>query len=116
MQKILKLFEKSPIIHTYTILDYKSSSDSEYLKAKLKLKNGDLLFFKEYTSANEHIYSYHWQKPEGSLMVRWDNSPHHKELKTFPHHKHCPDLKASYETTFGDVLKEIENILESEKL
>lgn len=69
MQKILKLFEKSPIIQAYTILDYKSSSESKYLKAKLELKNGDLLYLKEYTSANEHLYSYHWQKPDGSLMI-----------------------------------------------
>ena len=35
MQKILKLFEESPVIRKHTILDYKSSSQSKYLKVQL---------------------------------------------------------------------------------
>lgn len=114
MQKILKLFEESAIIQNHTILDYKSSSESKYLKAKLELSNGEFLFFKEYISTNEHLYSYHWQKPDGTLIIRWDNSPHHEDLKTFPHHKHCPDVKESYETNFKDVLKVIEKVMKNE--
>ena len=65
MQKTLKLFKKSRIIKKHTILDYKSSSKAQYLKAKVELKNGDLLFLKEYISSTEHLYSYHWQKVNG---------------------------------------------------
>ena len=31
-------------------------------------------------------YSFHWQREEGS--VRFDNSPHHQDLETFPDHMH----------------------------
>ena len=75
----------------------------------------DLLFIKEYISSTEHLYSYHWQKENGDLIIRWDNSPHHKSLITFPHHKHSPDLEESYETTFKDVIKVIKKIMKKGK-
>ena len=90
MQKTLELFKKSRIIKKHTVLDYKSSSKAQYLKAKVELKNGD-------------------------LIIRWDNSPHHKSLTTFPHHKHSPDLEESYETTFKDVIKVIKKIMKKGK-
>ena len=111
MQKILKLFNKSGIIKTHTLLELKYSTSTQYLKARLELKNGDLLHVKEYISSTEHLYSYHWQKENGDLIIRWDNSPHHRHLPTFPHHKHGPDLEESYETTFEDVIKVISKIL-----
>lgn len=114
MQKILKLFKKSRIIKKHTILDYKSSSKAQYLKAKVELKNGDLLFIKEYISSTEHLYSYHWQEANGDLIIRWDNSPHHNELKTFPHHKHTPDLSESNETTMKDVFRIIKKEMKRE--
>ena len=107
MQKILKLFKESGIIKEHTILEYKSNSSAQYLKVKIELKNGDFLHLKEYISSPEHLYSYHWQKPNGDLTIKWDNSPHHKHISTFPHHKHCPDLEESYETTFKVVLEVI---------
>ena len=114
MQRTLKLFKKSRIIKQHTILDYRSSSTAQYLKAKVILKNNDLLFVKEYISSTEHLYSYHWQGADGKLLIRWDNSPHHKSFKTFPHHKHSPDLEESYETSFKDVLKVIKKIIKKE--
>ena len=36
-------------------------------------------------------YSFHWQRPDGSLIRRWDNAPHHPEIASFPHHVHEGD-------------------------
>ena len=37
-------------------------------------------------------YHFHWQDQQGRLIKRWDNAPHHPELKTFPDHVHVgPD-------------------------
>lgn len=36
-------------------------------------------------------YSFHWQAPDGTLICRWDNAPHHRELTGFPHHLHEGD-------------------------
>jgi len=33
-------------------------------------------------------YRFHWQDPQGRLIKRWDNAPHHPEVEGFPHHLH----------------------------
>ncbi|MFH1907434.1 MAG: DUF6516 family protein [Chloroflexota bacterium] len=43
-----------------------------------------------------------------ALIFRYDNAPHHKEVKTFPHHKHFPEeVTTSQEPTLHTVLMEI---------
>ena len=111
MQKIFNLFKKSRIVKTYQILDYKVGQGFFYYKAKLELINSTNLFIREYISSTEHIYSYHWQDMNEKLIIRWDNSPHHKNLKTFPHHKHTPEIEESYETNVNDLTKYIEKLL-----
>ena len=53
-------------------------------------------------------YSYHWQDREKNMIARWDNSPHHPEVATFPHHMHIKEtVRAIKEPTFPDVLKKV---------
>ena len=33
-------------------------------------------------------YRYHLQDAQGTLIVRWDNAPHHPKISTFPDHRH----------------------------
>jgi len=33
-------------------------------------------------------YKFHWQDPQGRLIKRWDNAPHHPKVEGFPHHLH----------------------------
>lgn len=60
----LQLIEKSRIAKHYSVLDFKQGENYYYIKTQLQLQDGSC------------------------LMVRWDNSPHHKEISTYPHHKH----------------------------
>ena len=47
-----------------------------------------------------------------NLISRWDNAPHHKELGTFPHHVHLPDVvKEDKPVKLIDVLDKIEGIV-----
>jgi hypothetical protein len=60
------------------------------------LINGSVLFFFEFVEIQNNVpvlvkYKYQWQSPEGNLLKRWDNAPHHKEINTFPDHVHDPD-------------------------
>ena len=48
------------------------------------------------------------------MIKRWDNSPHWKDLKTFPYHVHQGnnlEPKESSEVFMEDVLREVEKLL-----
>jgi hypothetical protein len=51
------------------------------------------------------FYSYHWQDSNDNLIIRWDNSPHHLKIKTFPHHKHIKNkITESDEITINELI------------
>jgi len=57
------------------------------------LINGPAFSFLEFVEIQNNVpvlvkYKYQWQSPEGNLLKRWDNAPHHRELNTFPDHVH----------------------------
>ncbi len=33
-------------------------------------------------------YRYHYQRPDGSVIFRYDNTPHYPDVTTYPDHKH----------------------------
>ena len=109
MLRTLELLQNSKAVKRFEILDFKSGEKFYYLKIRADIKNNTELFIREYMSAREEKYSYHWQEKNGNLITRWDNAPHQK-IKTFPHHKHYPDetVGESYEIRLEKVLKSIE--------
>jgi hypothetical protein len=57
------------------------------------LINGSALYFFEFVEIQNNVpvlvkYKYQWQSPEGNLLKRWDNAPHHREFNTFPDYVH----------------------------
>jgi hypothetical protein len=60
-------------------------------------------------------YGFHWQRADGSLLRRWDNAPHHREISSFPHHVHVADenhVLAHEPVDVFEVLENIERVLE----
>ncbi|MBE3572957.1 MAG: hypothetical protein IMW95_08390 [Moorella humiferrea] len=58
-------------------------------------------------------YNYYWLDGD-TIIMGWDNKEHHREIDTFPHHKHTKHKKevlCSYENTLADVLAVINNHL-----
>jgi len=110
--KTLKLLRDNPLIRDFEIVDFKSGEDFYYLKIKAEISNATTLFIDVNIFQTEYNYSYHWQNIEGNLLMRWDNSPHHKG-KTFPHHKHLADGKIveSYEINLEKVLGVIQKLI-----
>ncbi len=105
---MLKLLNESKIVHNYDIYDYKQGSNFYYMKAIAILIDGTFLYIRKYYSEVEYNYSYHWQKENGELIIRWDNSPHHKNIETYPHHKHIGNsVQLSKEITLKDVMQYI---------
>ncbi|WP_423224712.1 toxin-antitoxin system TumE family protein [Candidatus Amarolinea aalborgensis] len=69
------------------------------------------LIVKRYSLVKDR-YAYHFQRADGVLVFRYDNVPHHPEVKSFPHHKHVGDtVIASVPPDLSEVLREIDGIL-----
>ena len=105
--------EVADIIADYSVSEYMRYGSAASLVAKVGFKDGSSLYIKDYLFIDgKRKYSYHWQDIQGSLMTRWDNSPHHRELSTFPHHKHLPkEVSSSKERTVKDILTVIKAVI-----
>lgn len=88
----------SHAVSSFNVLKQVTGDEEGFIRIKCTLNDSAILEFAEYVTARRnriHIetYSYHWQSADGQLIKRWDNVPHHKEVKTFPRHIHLTDDK-----------------------
>ena len=63
------------------------------VRGTLVFLDGSKLDFLEYVVAGRGSirrlkYRYNYVDSEGNLVFRYDNTPHHRDVPTFPHHKH----------------------------
>jgi hypothetical protein len=107
--EIIKSLNNSKIVLNFEVIELKTFKTGFYLKIKAILKDKSELFIREYSDENIREYSYHWQSENKTDFIRWDNATHHREIKTYPHHKHINDnIYESKEITVSDVLKYLE--------
>ena len=58
-------------------------------------------------------YSYHFQDADNRMVFRYDDTPHHRHLSTYPHHKHLRDgVLASIKPTIQQVIQEAINSMD----
>jgi len=87
------------------------------LRIRLRLPDNSFLEISEALLVEEGeiiwlSYRYHWQDPIGCLILRYDDAPHHKEVETYPEHKHETETTvASQRPSLLDVLNEIHRLL-----
>jgi hypothetical protein len=105
-------------VEEFCILDRSDVPDrTSELRARLRFWDGSLLQVEEALIAKRFTivkvrYSYHYQRADGTLIVRYDNAPHHPELPGFPNHKHTPaGIEPAKPPDLGEVLKEIDTYL-----
>lgn len=64
------------------------------IRGRITFPDGSILYFREYLNLRLPIpkktYSYHYQKGD-TFIFRYDSAPHHRQVSTFPHHKHVGD-------------------------
>ena len=58
-------------------------------KAKIVFKNKTVL--RIFQNSINNKYSFFWLNQKEKLIIGWDNAPHHKEIVSFPDHKHIGD-------------------------
>ena len=90
-----------------------------YFKSMLEFINGTTLHFIEFVETygagevKRLKYKYHLQSAIGDLIARWDNVPHHRDISTFPHHKHDkngvhPSEHADLKSVLDQIIEELE--------
>jgi len=58
-------------------------------KLRLLIKDGSFL---DIWLSADGDYAYHWeQRSQSGHLYRWDNAPHHPQIRTFPLHMHNGD-------------------------
>ncbi len=76
--------------------------DEQTLRIILYLRDGSNLRVTEQWEGTSLLrYSYYWLTAENRLQIGWDNVPHHRQIATFPHHKHVEqqnNIQDSHET------------------
>lgn len=107
----LTLLANSRIVRHIDIIEDDPGEKISILKLRVILIDRSILSITEIEKTDEIKYSYNWQKTKGDLIMRWDNAPHWKHLKTYPHHKHLnrKTVVETNEVTFAEVLAVVEN-------
>lgn len=115
INKTVSVLSSSEIVLELKVIKAVFEPPVQAIKATVTLKDGYTLQISESSGPDFRRYSYHLQKGN-EMAKRWDNSPHWKDLKTFPFHVHQRnDLrpKESPEVFIEDVLREVEKLLSS---
>ena len=87
----MELFEwltDTRVVHHYQVLAFRQTELSIYYKLEIHITDDTLLYVSEYLDKHTRTYSFHWQTSDGTLIRRWDNAPHFKQLASYPHHVH----------------------------
>ena len=97
------------VILDYEIVLHRIRRDVEQIKAIAFLEDGTNLRISEvFVSGELKKYSYYWLDQHNDLLIGWDNSHHHPEVETFPHHRHRRGrVEASRQQNLQAVLNDI---------
>lgn len=116
-KSIEHLLINSKLIADKTI-DFKEFSiDEGMVTGRLLFLGGYTLNFMEYILIGQQRpkYRFNLSDSKGKLIFRYDNAPHHKEIPTYPHHKHLgTQVKPSKEVGLKEVISEIEIMILTE--
>ncbi len=104
----------SHIVHLSTVTYDKRSAYVGFLRGSLFFLDGSRLHIREFVNVeyvvDRYMYVYHYQKADDTLVFRYDNTPHHPDIASFPHHKHVGDdttVQPTPAPNLGIVLNEI---------
>jgi len=109
----------APCIHIVesSLLKDKRSLHIGIIEGELLFADESMLHFIEFVNVKEttevYKYSYHYQDQNGDLIFRYDMAPHHREMQTFPYHKHTLSNKVVDAScpTLAQVLDEIDDMI-----
>ena len=105
----------SEFIKTYTKTEKLYSENKGYIRGKIVFIDDCTLSFMElidFKEKGKQKYSYHFIDNKSNFIFRYDNSEHHPNISSFPHHKHLPNkIISSKEPVLTDIFMEIYNLM-----
>ena len=114
-RSILLALRASPVVQSHVTAFDKRGPSAGYVRGVVFCVDESQLHFREFVNTQPKVdrftYVYHYQAPDGSMIFRYDNTPHFPTLSSFPHHKHPSDgtsVIACAAPTLAQVLAEIE--------
>jgi len=112
--QVESILQDFPNIRSYTLTKKVYNLKQGYIGGAIVFENGCRLEFvevKDTELASKLKYRYQYMDGKQELIFRYDNAPHHKEIETFPHHRHTSDkVQESHEPTLHNILLEIAQI------
>lgn len=106
-----KTLQRFPNIRSYTVHKKKYNARQGFIAGSIIFDDGCRLDFAEVRDIGikeKTKYRYQYMDRENNLLFRYDNAPHHQNIRTFPHHKHTSDeVREHFEPTLDEVLLEI---------
>ncbi|MCX6058913.1 MAG: DUF6516 family protein [Chloroflexi bacterium] len=93
------------------------SEEECYIQGLLILTGGYELHIAEYDVVAPNFqrlkYRYHLQSLNNKMIARWDNAPHHPEIKTHPDHLHLGEkIKENHPMDIAQVLADVLSFIE----
>ena len=90
---IRALITLNPQVVHWIVVREEAQGEAGLFRYCLTLRGGELLeMLERFRIVKEKLqvtkYSFHWQDTDAQLYRRWDNSAHHPEMPTHPHHVH----------------------------
>ncbi|PWB71111.1 MAG: hypothetical protein C3F07_15125 [Anaerolineales bacterium] len=101
-----------------TRISFDEISEEEcYVKGEITFNNGYELYIAEYVVTEPEFkrlkYRFHFQKSNGQMVVRWDNSPHHPKIESHPDHVHVgKKVRANHPMDISQVLDAVLSFIE----
>jgi len=113
-----KVIADAPLVSASNVNLEKRSPHIGFVRGILYFVDGSVLHFRELidvrNASERSMYVYHYQRADGSLVFRYDNTRHFPHLPNFPHHKHVRDeqnVLPHQAQSLTAVLVEIETLL-----
>lgn len=115
VQQLLDIMAACPLVQISNLTLDKRVPQAALIRGELTFIDGSRLYFRELIEMRNvivrHMYSYHYQDDEGVLIFRYDDTRHHPDVDTFPHHKHHraeDNVLATDPPDMESVIREIE--------
>lgn len=119
-QEVRDIIEACSVVQLSNVNYDSRSIYRGFMRGELKFSDGSVLYLREFvdvkTTIVREMYSYHYENASKNLILRYDNTRHHKKLNlpNYPHHKHDSsedNVISSNAPMLAEVLNEISRLL-----